>query len=168
VNRKITSAVVYAATALALAAYFDAVYGAGRVVRGVWLIHIATAGAVLLAAACILSLFSLRAGVACALAGGLLSWPQFGVATFGIPWRSIVEILPYAYWLELLSAILALAVCSVYSVTQVVMLSRGYHDKEPSKTGFRLVVALVYGVGIILVGNWRAICYWLFRLRYGR
>lgn len=68
---------MYAVTALTLAAFFDALYGAGPITRHLGPIHLAIAGTVLFAVACALSLFALRIGVVCGLAGAVLSWPIF-------------------------------------------------------------------------------------------
>ncbi|MGB9105850.1 MAG: hypothetical protein WCC59_13900 [Terriglobales bacterium] len=166
-TRKLIPAVVYAATAFAFAGFIDGLYGGEPITHHLGLIHVATAGAILFAVACVLSLFTPRVGVVCALVGGVLSWPYFAIQVFAIPWGSIVSILPYANWQDLLTAILALVVSSVYSVNQLRLLFRGRNDTEGRKMGFRLIAALVYAVGIVIVENWRGISDWLFRLRYG-
>ena len=86
---------------------------------------------------------------------------------FKIPWGSIVSILPYSNWLDLLLAIVALIVSSVYSVNQALPLFRGREEVKTSNMGFRLVAALAYAAGVFFVAYWRGIWDWLFRLRYG-
>jgi hypothetical protein len=167
VKRKIITALVYAATAFAFAIFFDSFYGAEPVTHGLWLVNLAIVGMALFAAACILSFFALRIGLVCAVAGGLLSWPAFAVAMFKIPWGSVVSILPHSNWLELLLAIVALIVSSVYSVSQALPLFRSREEVKTNNMGLRLVAALAYAVGIFSVAYWRAIWDWLFRLRYG-
>src|SRR5271157_2098741 len=115
VKRKILSVVIYVTTAFALAEFFDGLYGAGPVTLHLGLIHLAIAGTILFAAASVLSLFTLRAGVVCGLAGSVLSWPYFAIGMPAIPWGSLVSILPHANWLDLLTAIIALVVTSAYS-----------------------------------------------------
>ena len=166
-KRKIITALVYAATAFASATYFDGLYGAGQVTHGLWVVNLATVGMALFAAACIFSFFAIRIGLVCAAAGGLLSWPAFAVAMFKIPWGSIVSILPYSNWLDLLLAIVALIVSSVYSVNQALPLFRGREEVKTSNMGLRLVAALAYAAGVFFVAYWRGIWDWLFRLRYG-
>jgi len=166
-KRKILSVVIYATTAFALAEFFDALYGAGPVTRHSVLIHLAIAGTILFAAACILSLFILRVGVVCGLAGGALSWPCFAIQMPAIPWGSLVSILPYANWLYLLTAILVLVVSSIYSVNLLRLLLRDRSDSEASKMKLKIVAAVLYAAGIFVATNWRGIWDWLFRLRYG-
>lgn len=161
-KRKVIAAVVYAATAFALASFFDALYGAGPVTRGLWLIHLAIAGTILFAAACIVSLFALRAGILCAIAGGILSWPEFADSFGFIPWRHILSILPYANWLVLLTAIFALIVSSAYSIDEVSLLFRIRNHTA----WFRFGTALVYAVGVFIADMWPGVEEWLIRFRY--
>ena len=71
-KRRILSVLIYATTAFALAEFLDGLYGAGPVTHHLALIHLAIAGTILFAAACILSLFTLRVGVVCGLGGVVL------------------------------------------------------------------------------------------------
>jgi hypothetical protein len=166
-KRKIISAVIYASTAFVLAEWFDALYGGEPLTDYVGLIHLATAGTVLFAAACILSLFTLRVGVVCGLAGGVLSWPYFAIPIPIIPWSKLVSILPYSNWLNVLTAILVLVVSSIYSVSQLRLLLRGPGNSEESKMTLKLVAGLLYAVGIFGLTTWHSIWDLLFRLRYG-
>jgi hypothetical protein len=167
VRRKIISALLYLTTAFTFAMYFDSVYGAGPVTRGVWLLKLAMAGMMLFVIACMLSFFSLRVGLVCATAGGLLSWPAFAVAVFRIPWTSIISILPHSNWLDLLIAMVTLVVSSFYSVKQAILLSRGRTSTETRNLGLSVVAAVVYALVVVVVTYWRGIWDWLFRLRYG-
>jgi hypothetical protein len=167
VKRKILSGAIYATTAFALAQFFDALYAGEPVTDHLGLIYLAIAGTILFAAACILSLFTVRVGVVCGLGGGVLSWPAFAIAIPTIPWGSVVSIFPYANWPFLLTAILALVVSSVYSVNRLRVLVRGRDDLEEPYMGLKLAVALSYSMGIFVLTNWRSIWDWLFRLRYG-
>jgi hypothetical protein len=165
-KRKILSVVIYVTTAFALAEFFDGLYGAGPVTLHLGLIHLAIAGTILFAVACILSLFTLRVGVVCGIAGGVLSWPYFAIQLPTIPWGSLVSILPHANWVDLMIAILVLVVSSVYSVNQLRMLLRDRNDYVASLMKPKLLAALLYAAGIFCLANWYSIWHW-FRLRYG-
>jgi len=121
---RILSAAVYAITAVALADYFDALYGAGPVTSHLGLIYSAIAGAVLFAVAFVLSMFTLRFGAICGLAACILSWPCFGIQLPGIPWTKLVSVAHYANWRFIFLAILMLAVSSAYSLWQLWLLFR--------------------------------------------
>ena len=123
-KQKTISAVIYAATTLALAYYFDALYGGGAVTHHLGLIHIAIAGTILFAVACILSLFSLRLGVLCALAACILSWPFFSGNLYAIlrVWRSLFSVVHYANWGASLAAVLMLIISSIYSLGRLRLL----------------------------------------------
>jgi len=123
-KQKIIPSAIYALTTVCLAEFFDAAYGAGPVTRYVRLTHLAIAGTVLFAIACISSLFTLRFGTVCALAASVLAWPYFANALTAIPWGSLVSVLPYANWRYELTAILLLAVSSVYSAAHAWQLFR--------------------------------------------
>ena len=164
-KRKILSLVIYVTTAFALAEFFDGLYGAGPVTHRLGLIHLAIAGTILFAAACILSLFTLRVGVVCGIAGGVLSWPYFAIQMPTIPWGRLASIFPHAHSVDLLIAILVLVVSSVYSVNQLRMLLRGRNDSEASQMKLKLLAALLYAAGIFYLANWYSIWHW-FRLRY--
>jgi hypothetical protein len=155
-KRKIISSVVYASASFALAVFWEALYGAGPITGHFGLVYLGIAGACLFAFACVLSLFTPRIAVVCALAAGALSWPYFSTQIPTIPWSRVVEILPYANWQFLLTAILGLAVSSVYSLSQLRLVLRG-KDLEGRKTGVKLVVAVVYTVGILILENRRSI-----------
>ena len=166
-KQKILSVVIYATTALALGQFFDALFAGEPVTDHLGLIYLAIAGTILSATACILSLFTLRVGVVCGLGGSILSWPCFAVAMPTIPWGSVVSIFPYSNWRFLLTSILALVVSSTYSVNRLRVQLRGREDLEGRNMGLKLVVALSYTAGIIVLTNWRSIWDWLFKLRYG-
>lgn len=167
-KRKIISAVVYAASAYALAEFFDGLLGGepftGPVPK---LIYLAIAGTVLFFLACILSLFSWRVGVFCGSAGGVLSWPCFAVSLPAIPWGSLFSILPYSNWSNLLMAILTLVVSTTYSLNQLRQLLRRDSNPQEHRMVLKLALALTYAAGVFVSTNWRGIWDWLFRLRYG-
>ena len=166
-KQKILSAVIYATTALALAQFLDDLYAGEPVTDHLGLIYLAIAGTILFAAACILSLFTLRVGVVCGLGGGILSWPVFAIAIPRIPWGSVVSIFPYSNWRYVLTAILALVVSSAYTVNRLRVLLRGRNDLEGRNMGLKLAGTLFYAAGIFVLTHWRSIWEWLFRLRYG-
>jgi hypothetical protein len=123
-RQKGVAAIVYGATAIALALFFDGLYAEGPT-RGLGLIHAATVGCVLFAVACLLSFFTLRSAVAGAITAGILSWPLFGPALRTTPWHRVFSIVRYSNWQDLLAAILTLAISSVYSIIQLRSLLRG-------------------------------------------
>lgn len=166
-RQKILAALIYATAAFTLVQFFDYLYAGEPPTDHLVLIYPAIAGTIFLAAACILSLFTLRAGVVCGLSGSILSWPCFFVAITAIPWGSVVSIFPYSNWRFLLTAILALVVSSAYSVNRLRVLLRGRDDLEGRNMGLKIAVALSYTAGIFVLTNWRSIWDWLFRLRYG-
>jgi hypothetical protein len=147
--------------------FWEALYGAGPVTRYMGVIHLAITGTIVLAAACILSLFTLRLGAVFALAGSVLAWPYFAIQMPKIPWGSIVSVLPHANWHYELTTIVVLVVSTGYSANHLWLLRRGRDDLDGRKMGFELVAALLYAIGIFGLSNWRTIWDWLFRLRYG-
>jgi hypothetical protein len=167
VKRKIISAAVYAATSFALAGFFDGLYGAGPVTRYLGVIHLAIAGTILFAVACVLSLFTLRVGVICGLCACVLSWPYFAIQIPTIPWNRVFAVLHYANWQDLMTAILALVVSSAYSVNRLRLLLRGSIDSKDSRIRLKLAAALFYTAVIMGEATWRGVSDWLFRLRYG-
>ena len=123
-KRRIFSAVIYAITTLALAAFFDGLYRGEPIPRHLAPIYAATAGVALFAVASVLLLFSLRFGAICGLAANVLSWPYFGLQLVTIPWGHVLEVLPYARWAETYAAILVLIISSAYSVSHLRFLLR--------------------------------------------
>ncbi len=125
-KQKTVSVVIYAITALALAYYFDSLYGAGPVARHLELIHTAIAGAILFVVACVLSVFSLRFGTVCALAACVLWWPFFSSNLFAIlsVWRSLFSILHHSNWEASLQSVLMLIISSIYSLSRLRLLLR--------------------------------------------
>ena len=124
---RILSAFIYAATAFALWNYFDGYYARDLSrVKAVYifLLHASTAGAWLFAISFALSLFRLRFGIGCGLAAGVLAWPYFCTLLPGIPWRHLIEVLPYSDWLAQYMSILMLIISSVYSMAQLRPLLR--------------------------------------------
>lgn len=166
-KQKILSGIIYATTALALAQFLDGLYAGEPITHHLGLIHLAIAGTILLAAACVLSLFTQRVGIVCGLAGAILAWPYFAVGITSIPWGSVVSIFPYSNWAFVLTSILALVVSSVYSANRLRVLLRGRSELEGRNMGVKLTAALFYAGGIFVLTNWRSIWDYLYRLRYG-
>jgi len=123
-NWKALSIAVYAITVFALAAFFDALYGAGPVVRYLWLVRFAIAGAGILGLACILSLVTVRGGAVCGLIGGAITLPYFGLLATGVPWGHLVSVLPYANWRYIVTAVVAVLLSTAYSVFCISRLHR--------------------------------------------
>lgn len=165
-KRNLIPALVYLASAFAFVVYFDSLYGAGPVTRGLWLVNLAIVGTALFAAACVLSLFTFRVGLICAVAGALFAWPLFAIAIIKIPWTSLISIFPYSNWLDLLMAIVALVVSTLYSARRAFLLFRGHNDAQRHNMGLTLVAA-GYAAGVFVLAYWRGIWDWMFRLRYG-
>jgi hypothetical protein len=123
-KQKVISAVIYAVTTLALAAFFDGLYGGESLTRHLVLIHVATAGAVLFAVACVSCIFSPRFGIVCALAACILSWPFFSGNLFAIlkVWRSLFSVVHYSNWGDSLAAVVTLIISSIYSLSRLPLL----------------------------------------------
>ena len=129
-KHKIVSALVYGITALSLADFLDSVYGAGPIFQKyVGLTHVAIAGAILFAVACLLSLFNERLGIACGVVACILSWPLFSrelSVALGV-WRSLHSVLGYAYWTARIASVGMLIVSSIYSLSQLRLLFPNYN-----------------------------------------
>ena len=126
-KQKIASVIAYSFTALDVANFFDSLYGAGPVTRHLGLIHAAIVGAVLFAVASVLSLFSVRIGIVCALAACILSWPFFAGELFAIlmVWRSLFSVVRYSYWGARLASVFMLIVSTIYSLGGLRLLFQG-------------------------------------------
>jgi hypothetical protein len=119
-KRKLSLALIYANAALALAFYFDGLYGGEPIKSPLGLIHAAIAGAVLLVIACVLSIFNLRLGIVCGIPAIVASWPYFLISLVHIPWGiTLFSLLPYALWGDAFAALLALAAASIYCVVRL-------------------------------------------------
>lgn len=129
-KQKIISAIVYAATSLAFADYFDAFFGAGPISYQWWLkwgvIYAAIVGAVLFAIAALVSLSKVRLGVGCALVACLLSWPFFASELAAIlrVWRSVFHVVHYSMWGDRLAAVVMLIVSTIYSLGRLGSVQR--------------------------------------------
>jgi hypothetical protein len=123
-KHRVTAVAIYAITTFALATFFDALYGAGPVVRSLLLIRLGIAATALFAIACLLSLFASRLGTACGLFGSILALPYFGIQAIRVPWGKLTSILPYANWSYMLTAILVLALSTIYSAIRLWHLLR--------------------------------------------
>jgi hypothetical protein len=115
-KRRIISVIIYAASFLALAIYFDALYRAGPVTHYyLSLIRLAVCGTVLLAFVCVSSRFNFRVGVISGLGAGVLALRYFAIQAIAVPWSCLWSVLPYANWLHSVTAILVSA-SSTYSL----------------------------------------------------
>jgi hypothetical protein len=127
-KRKIISVAVYAITAFAFLGYFDGLYGGEPIIYHLRLIHVATAGAILFAVACVLSLFTPRAGIVCGIVAAILSWSNFAVELYWIPWSNFLWFAKYRP--DALTAIFCLICSTYYSINQLRMLMGGATRKE--------------------------------------
>jgi hypothetical protein len=123
-KRGVLAALVYLLPALTMALVFDSIYGAGPVTRHVGVIHAGVAGAIAFAIASLLSLFSLRFGLACAIVACVLSWPFFGPLLYFFPWKELPSALGYANWGPEFIALLTLMGAHIYSAFKLRALLR--------------------------------------------
>ena len=117
-KKRILTACMYLLAAIAVAEYFDALYGGGPVTKHLGVVHAGIASAAVLAVGCLLSLFKLELGAGCGLIGCSLAWPYFRHILISFPWTKLFEVLPYAMWADSLAALVVLIVASIYSVVQ--------------------------------------------------
>jgi hypothetical protein len=118
-KQRVAPALLYFFAAFALADYFDALYGAAPVDHRLMFVRAGIAGAILLAGAFLVSLFSQRLGAVCGLVAGLLAWPYFGPILVNFPWSRMFEVLPYAMWADSLAALVMLTIATIYSLTKI-------------------------------------------------
>jgi hypothetical protein len=119
IKQRIPSAAVYAITVLALAVWLEDVDGMepGPITGFFGLIQMAIAGVILLAIACLVSLFAFRLGLVCGLAASVLSWPYFGRLLFAAPWDRLVGLMTGSpLWRDQFAAILTLIITTTYSL----------------------------------------------------
>jgi hypothetical protein len=122
-KHRLVCTLIYAATTFCLGEFFDGLYGGEPIIYHLGLIHVATAGAVLFAVACVLSLFTLRFGIMCGLLAGILSWPYFAIQLSGVPWGNLIWFARYRP--DTLAAIVTLIASSLYSAVHLRRLVRG-------------------------------------------
>jgi hypothetical protein len=127
-RQKIISAAVYAVTSFAFMGYFDGLYAMEHITYHLGLTHAATAGAVLFAIACVLSMFSLRVGIMCGILSAILSWPFFAIELYAVPWRDLVWFAKYRP--DTLTAIFCLICSTYYSINQLRLLMLGDNAKQ--------------------------------------
>jgi hypothetical protein len=119
-RKKILAAVLYLLSALALAFYFDSLYGAGGPdAHYIDAIYLGMASAIFFAVACSLSLFSARMGLLAGIVACVLSWPFLGIGLLTFPWRALPGVVRFSLWGPILKALLMLIVANAYSVTEV-------------------------------------------------
>ena len=120
---KVISAAVYAITAFAFLGYFDGLYGGEPIIHYLGLIHVATAGAILLAVASVLSLITLRVGIACGIVAAILSWPDFAIELYRVPWSDFLRFAKYRP--DTPTAIFCLICSTYYSINRLRLLIQG-------------------------------------------
>jgi hypothetical protein len=117
-KKKFISASVYLAAALAMGAYYDAVYGAGPVTRHTLLLRVGVAGAFLFGCTSLLSLWNPHQAVLVGIFACCLCWSDFARIVPRIPFLQVFSVIGYAYWNETLLALLILILASAYSLRQ--------------------------------------------------
>lgn len=117
-KKKIISASVYLAAALAMGAYYDAVQGAGAVTRHALLIRVGAAGAFLFGCTSLLSLWKPHRAVLVGVLACCLCWSDFARIVPQIPFLKLFSVIGYAHWNETLLALLILILASAYSLGQ--------------------------------------------------
>jgi hypothetical protein len=117
-KKKAISASVYLAAALAMGAYYDAVYGAGPVTRHKLLLRFGVAGAFLFGSTSLLSLWKPHRAVLVGTLACCLCWSDFARVVPYIPFLQVFSVIGYAYWNETLLALLILIFASAYSLRQ--------------------------------------------------
>jgi len=117
-RKKIIAASVYLAAALAMGAYYDAVYGAGPVTRHTLLLRLGVAGAFLFGCTSLLSLWKPHRAVLVGILACCLCWSDFPRIVPQIPFLHVFSVIGYAYWNETLLALLILILASGYSLRQ--------------------------------------------------
>ena len=117
-KKKVISASVYLAAALAMGAYYDAVYGAGPVTRHPLLLRSGVAGAFLFGCASLLSLWKTQRAVFVGILACFLCWSDFARIMPQIPFRQVFSVIGYGYWNETLLALLILILASAYCIRQ--------------------------------------------------
>ena len=117
-KKKVISASVYLAAALAMGAYYDAVYGAGPVTHHTLLLRVGVAGTFLFGCTFLLSLWKPHRAVLVGILACCLCWSDFARIVPQIPFRQVFSAIGYAYWNETLLALLILILASAYSLRQ--------------------------------------------------
>ena len=117
-KKKVISASVYLAAALAMGAYYDAVYGAGPVTHHTLLLRVGVAGTFLFGCTFLLSLWKPHRAVLVGILACCLCWSDFARIVPQIPFLQVFSAIGYAYWNETLLALLILILASAYSLRQ--------------------------------------------------
>jgi hypothetical protein len=95
-KKKISSASVYLAAALAMGAYYDAVYGAGPVTRHTVLLSLGVSGAFLFGFTSLLSFWKPHRAVLVGILACCLCWSDFARIVPQIPFLQVFSIIGYA------------------------------------------------------------------------
>jgi hypothetical protein len=119
-RKKILAAVIYLLSGLALAFYFDSLYGAGGPdAHHVGLLYLGIASAIFFVVACLLSLFSTPVGPLAGTVACVSSWPYLATALLMFPWLALPGVVHFGLWGPMLWALLMLIVANAYSVIEV-------------------------------------------------
>jgi hypothetical protein len=121
-RQKIVTAILYAVTSISLWAFLDAIYGAGSITRYNILVYSATLGLGLFIVACLLAPFQRHWSIRCAVAGAVLSWPEFILVLSAVPWGNLIWFIRYRPGTA--TALVSLAFSSIYSLSQMLSLNR--------------------------------------------
>jgi hypothetical protein len=117
-KKKVTSASLYLAAALAMGAYYDAVKGAGPVTRHVFLLHIGIAGAFVFGCTSLLALWNPNRAAFVGILACCLCWSDISRIVPQIPFLQLFSVIGHAYWNETLLALLILTLASAHSLWQ--------------------------------------------------
>jgi hypothetical protein len=121
-SQKIVAASLYAVTSFFLWAFLDAIYGAGPITRYNILVYSASLGLGLFVIACFLAPFQRLWSIRCAVAGAVLSWPEFILVSTAIPWGNLVWFVRYRPGTA--TALVCLTFSSIYSLSQLLSSNR--------------------------------------------
>lgn len=121
-SRKIGTAILYAATSVFLWIFLDGIYGAGPITRHSILVYSAMLGFGLFVVATLLAPFQRQWSMRCAVAGAVLSWPEFILVLSTIPWDNLRWFISYR--LSTAIALICLATASIYSASQMLTSNR--------------------------------------------
>jgi hypothetical protein len=131
--KRILSAAIYLTTVLCVGNYCEMIDGMepprlppSALQVNLW--HVAIAGALMFAIACIVSIFSHRLGIFCGLGACLMSWPHFGALLVTFPVRQLMTLLPFPWvsdlWPGIIGALAMLLISTVYTLIKLRALGK--------------------------------------------
>jgi hypothetical protein len=121
-SRKVLAAIVYAASALAIANWLDYAFFAWQVYgyKVPLLLWVALAGCVCLLLSCILAFFSYRYGLFIALIGLCLAWPYSGALAWNLHWDRFIWFVRFQdHGPSQVIAVFMLAALTAYSIVRL-------------------------------------------------